>query len=214
MKLYADSADIDAVTSLLEDRIITGVTTNPTILQKDGHRPGDIADLHRRFMDAGAEEIFFQATGATRAEMQASAAEIRGLGDRVVVKIPATATGFRVAAECARIGTPVLITAVYTIAQAVASASIGARYIAPYFGRLNDSGLDALDLVGSMHRAIAGSGTNLLVASVRTPVVAADLALVGIRHITAHPSVIEAMLVDPTSDAAAVDFEAAAAGGG
>ncbi|GAA3919940.1 transaldolase family protein [Microbacterium invictum] len=210
MKLYADSADIDTVIALLEDHIITGVTTNPTILQKDGHRPRNIPDLHRRFTDAGAEEIFFQATGATRAEMQGNAAEIRGLGDRVIVKIPATAIGFRVAAECARAGAPVLLTAVYTIAQAVAAASIGARYIAPYFGRLDDSGLDALDVVGSMHRAIAGSGTNVLVASVRTPTVAANLALAGIGHITAHPSVIEAMLVDPASDAAAVDFEAAA----
>ncbi|MCR2811127.1 MULTISPECIES: transaldolase family protein [unclassified Microbacterium] len=211
MKLYADSADIDAVTALLKDRIITGVTTNPTILHKDGHRPCDIAELHKRFTDAGAEEIFFQATGATRAQIHANAVKIRELGERVIVKIPATATGFRVAAECARAGTPVLMTAVYTIAQAVAAASIGARYIAPYFGRLSDSGLDALDLVGSMHRAIAESGTNVLVASVRTPAVAADLALVGIRHITAHPSVLEAMLVDPASDAAAVEFEAAAA---
>lgn len=212
MKLYADSADVDAVTALLEDRIISGVTTNPTILHKDGHRSRDIAELHQRFTDAGAEEVFFQATGASRAQMHANAVAIRELGERVVVKIPATATGFRVAAECARSMTPVLMTAVYTIAQAVAAASIGARYIAPYFGRLDDSGLDALDLVGNMQRAIADSGTNVLVASVRTPAVAADLALVGIRHITAHPLVLEAMLVDPASDAAAVEFEAAAAG--
>lgn len=211
MKLYADSADIAAVTGLLEDRLIAGVTTNPTILHKSGHGTSSIPELHRRFLDAGAQEIFFQATGATRAEMRASAAAIGDLGPEVVVKIPATATGFRVAAECARAGTPVLMTAVYSLAQAVASGAIGARYIAPYFGRLSDSGIDALDSIGRMHRALAGSDTHVLVASVRTPDVAASLALAGIGHITAHPSVLEAMLADPTSDAAAAEFEAVAA---
>lgn len=211
MKLYADSADIEAVTSLLEDGLIAGVTTNPTILHRSGHGTRSIPDLHRRFLEAGAQEIFFQATGATRAEMQASAADIRGLGSRVVVKIPATAIGFRVAAECTRAGTPVLMTAVYTVAQAVASAAVGARYIAPYFGRLADSGVDALGRIERMHQVLDGTGTDVLVASVRTPEVAADLALAGIRHITAHPDVIEAMLVDPTSDAAATEFETFAA---
>lgn len=211
MKLYADSADIETVTGLLEDGIIAGVTTNPTILHKSGHGTESIPDLHRRFLDAGAAEIFFQATGATREDLRSSATAIRQLGSRVVVKIPATATGFRVAAECVHAGTPVLMTAVYSTAQAVASAAIGARYIAPYFGRLSDSGADALDVIAGMHRVLEGSGTDVLVASVRTPEVAADLALAGIRHITAHPSVLEAMLVDPTSDAAAADFEAVAA---
>ncbi|GAA0485454.1 MAG: hypothetical protein ABS61_02155 [Microbacterium sp. SCN 70-18] len=210
MKLYADSADVDSVTRILEDGLISGVTTNPTILHKSGYGTRDIPELHRRFLAAGAEEIFFQATGATREEMRAAAAAIRNLGSEVVVKIPATAIGFRVAAECARDGIPVLMTAVYSVAQAVASAAIGARYIAPYFGRLGDSGVDALDLIARMHRALEGSDTHALVASVRTPEVASDLALAGVRHITAHPSVLEAMLVDPTSDAAAAEFETVA----
>lgn len=212
MKLYADSADIDAVTSLLEDRIIAGVTTNPTILRKSGHATDSIPALYERFVTAGAEEVFFQVTGATRHEMARHASAIRDLGPYAVLKVPATAQGFRVAARFTRAGTPVLMTAVYSVAQAVASAAIGARYIAPYFGRLGDGGVDALDRIGRMHQALEDSETDVLVASVRTPEVAADLALTGIRHITAHPSVIEAMLVDPTSDKAAAEFEAAAAG--
>lgn len=212
VKLYADSADIDAVTALLEDRLLAGVTTNPTILRNSGRGPDDIPMLYRRFLDAGAEEIFFQATGATRKDMTASALAIRQLGAHAVVKIPATALGFRVAAECTRAGAPVLMTAVYTVAQAVASAAIGARYIAPYFGRIADTGADALERIGRMHDAVEASATDVLVASVRTPAVAADLALRGVRHITANPTVIEAMLVDPTSDSAAAEFERAAAG--
>lgn len=212
MKLYADSADTEAVLPLLGAGIISGVTTNPTILRKSGLDARSIETLYERFTVAGAEEIFFQATGATREELTERARVIQALGPNVVVKIPATSSGFRVAADLADTGTPVLMTAVYTVAQAVASAAIGARYIAPYFGRLGDAGVDALDAVGRMHDALDATPTDVLVASVRTPAVAADLAVRGIRRITAHPDVIEAMLVDPTSDAAAAEFERAAAG--
>ena len=213
MKLYADSADVDTVVGLLQDRIITGVTTNPTILHKCGHSTSSIPELYDRFSDAGADEIFFQATGATRAAMRASADSISRLGTGIVVKVPATAIGFRVAAECVRDGTPVLMTAVYSVAQAIASAAIGARYIAPYFGRLSDAGVDALGEVTRMNRVLEGTRTDVLVASVRTPGAASDLVAAGIHHLTAHPAVLEAMLVDPTSDEAAAEFEAVAASG-
>lgn len=213
MKLYADSADVDTVIGLLKDRIITGVTTNPTILHDCGHGAGSIPRLYERFSDAGAEEIFFQATGATRAELRANAALISRLGAGVVVKVPATAIGFRVAAECVSEGTPVLMTAVYSVAQAIASAAVGARYIAPYFGRLTDAGVDALAEITRMNHVLGGTGTDVLVASVRTPGAASELAAAGIRHLTARPAVLEAMLVDPTSDEAAMEFEAVATSG-
>lgn len=207
MKLYADSADVDAIRPLLTDRLITGVTTNPTILHSQGYGSVDHSRLYRTFDDAGAAEIFFQATGDSRDAMRRSAERIAELGPNAVVKIPATDLGFRVAAALTRAGTPVLVTAVYSLAQTVVAASIGARYIAPYFGRLADAGHDALATLAHMNTIVAASQTKVLVASVRTPQAAADLALAGIRHITAHPTVLHAMLQDPTSDSAAAEFE-------
>ena len=207
MKLYADSADVEVVRSLLIDRLITGVTTNPTILHSHGYGSVDHARLYRTFDEAGAAEIFFQATGDSRDAMRRSADSILELGPSAIVKVPATSLGFRVAAALTREGAPILVTAVYSLAQAVAAASIGARYIAPYFGRLSDAGHDALATLANMNTVVADSQTRVLVASVRTPHAAADLALAGIRHITAHPVVLHAMLEDPASDSATVEFE-------
>ncbi|GAA1954325.1 transaldolase family protein [Microbacterium aquimaris] len=210
MKFYADSAALEPVTGLLRDGLIAGVTTNPTILVRDEAPP--VPELYRAFAAAGAGEVFFQTTGATQEQMLDRAAEIAELGPEVIVKVPATSIGFRVAAALRRRDTPVLMTAVYSVAQAVSAAAIGARYIAPYYGRLSDAGEDASVIMARMVGALRGTGTDLLVASVRTPEVIADLAELGVRHITAHPTVIEAALQDPVSDTAAAEFEAVARG--
>lgn len=210
MKFYADSAALEPVTGLLRDGLIAGVTTNPTILVRDEAPP--VPELYRAFATAGATEIFFQTTGGTPKQMLDRAHDIAALGPGVIVKVPATPAGFRVAAELRRDGTPVLMTAVYSVAQAVASASVGARYIAPYFGRLTDAGQDASTIMARMVSALRGTGTDLLVASVRTPEVIAELAERGVRHITANPTVLEAAFQDPVSDTAAAEFEAVARG--
>ncbi|MDZ8274782.1 transaldolase family protein [Microbacterium aquimaris] len=210
MKFYADSAALETVTGLLRGGLIAGVTTNPTILVRDEAPP--VAELYRAFAAAGAAEIFFQTTGATQEQMLDRAERIAGLGPEVIVKVPATPIGFRVAAALRRQGTPVLMTAVYSVAQAVSAAAVGARYIAPYFGRLSDAGEDASAIMARMVGALRGSGTDLLVASVRTPEVIAELAELGVRHITANPAVLEAAFQDPVSDTAAAEFEAVARG--
>lgn len=207
MRLYADSAHVRQVTRLLEDRLIVGVTTNPTILHQQGLGASDIPELYRKFTDAGAQEIFFQATGASRLPLTESAKRIADLGPGVIVKVPATADGFRVAAVLASSGTEVLLTAVYSVAQAAVSAAIGARYIAPYFGRLADVGQNALALVSEMHTVVSDTHTDVLVASVRSAEVTESLALIGIRHVTANPAVIDSLLVSRFSEEAAAEFE-------
>ena len=205
--LYADSADRDAVGSLLGDRLIHGVTTNPTILRREGLGADAAADLYREWTGRGAAEVFFQATGADAAEMEASGRRIAGLGSGAVVKVPATAIGFPVAARLAANGVPVLVTAVYSSAQAVTAAAVGARYIAPYLGRLDDAGVDGLALVREMVGLLSGTQTHPLVASVRSPERIVELVASGVRHVTAAPAVLRASLLHDASDAAAAVFE-------
>jgi transaldolase len=209
--LYADSADRKAVGGLLGDRLIHGVTTNPTILRREGLDADAAADLYREWTGRGAAEVFFQASGADAAAMEASALRIAGLGSGAVVKIPATAVGFPVAARLAADGVPVLVTAVYSSAQAVTAAAVGVRYIAPYLGRLDDAGVDGLALVREMVGLLAGTQTHPLVASVRSPERIVELVASGVRHVTAAPAVLRAALLDDASDAAAAVFERDAA---
>jgi transaldolase len=212
MKLYADSARLDAVIPLVEAGLVAGVTTNPTILDRDRFTSADRALIFGRLEAAGAREIFLQAVGADERAMRADAESLVGLGDRLVVKVPATSAGFATGAALAASGTKVLVTAVYSVAQAVYAAAIGASYIAPYYGRLADSVADPLALISRMDAVLEGSGTRSLVASVRSVEAAEQLALAGIRHITANVPVLLDMMIHPVSESSATEFERVATG--
>lgn len=209
LRLYADSSDLHAVGSLLADGLVRGVTTNPTILARSGWTASDRAELASRWLDAGAEEIFFQAVGDSVEEMLEDANRIRGFG--AVVKVPAVHPGWVVARRLADDGWPTLVTAVYTVAQAACAGSVGAAYIAPYLGRLCDRGVDGYARVAEMTAALSGTPTRPLVASVRTADAVARLVLTGVRHVTAAPDVVRACYLDEASEEAAAFFAAHAA---
>lgn len=207
MKIYADSANLAEVLPLLRAGLVAGVTSNPTIIARDGHLSTDREKLYQEFDTAGAQEIYLQALGADRETMLADARALAAFGPKMVIKVPATETGFSVGAALAAESIPVLITAVYSIAQAMYSSSIGARYIAPYFGRLSDSGVDALSLISRMKDALEGSPTEVFVASIRTVDVAEQLTSIGVHYMTADVPLLRQMMTHPVSETAAADFE-------
>ncbi len=205
-RLYIDSADDQAVTRLLATGIPAGVTTNPTILSRAGLHVGDLPALYARWTDAGAGEVFFQSWGATVDEMVEHSLRLADIGPRVVVKIPATAAGFAAAATVIRAGHPVLVTAVYSTGQALVAAAVGARYVAPYLGRLDDAGLDGKATIARMQHLLEGGGTQILAASLRDVDAVTALAASGVRHFTAQPAVLEALMEDELAQAATAQF--------
>ncbi|WP_035253729.1 transaldolase family protein [Agrococcus lahaulensis] len=207
-RLYVDSADLAAVSALLADSLVHGVTTNPTILERAGRTVAEIPELYARWVEEGAREVFFQAWGADASALEERARAILALGDRAVVKVPATRAGFGVAARLAREGAPVLLTAVFTPAQALAAASSGIRYLAAYLGRMRDAGFDAVSDIARMQAACGGSGSEVLAASLRSPEDVVELAEARVPAFTAAPAVLEAMLAHPATVDAADAFEA------
>ncbi|KAB1866794.1 transaldolase family protein [Microbacterium algeriense] len=208
-RLYVDSADVDRVSRLLTAGVVHGVTTNPTILERGGRSASEIPDLYARWVSEGAREVFFQTWGGDTASFLRNAEGIRALGDRVAVKVPATAAGFAAASALVRDGATVLVTAVYSVAQALACASIGAPYIAPYLGRMRDAGLDGDAVIARMQEVCAGSGSNVLAASLRSADDITGLRLAGVPYFTAAPDVIEQALFHEVSDSSAAEFDAA-----
>ncbi|KJQ55183.1 transaldolase family protein [Microbacterium sp. SA39] len=215
-RLFVDSADLDRVSRLLEAGGVHGVTTNPTILERGGRTAAEIPDLYARWESEGAREIFFQTWGGDTASFLRNAEGIRALGDRVVVKVPATTDGFAAASALVRDGATVLVTAVYSVAQALASASIGVTYIAPYLGRMRDaaaltgfSGPGAEEVIARMQDMCTGSSTDVLAASLRSPEDIIGLRMLGIPYFTAAPDVLERMLQHDVSDSSAAEFDAA-----
>jgi transaldolase len=208
-RLYVDSADVDRVSRLLAAGVVHGVTTNPTILERGGRTAAEIPDLYARWESEGAREIFFQTWGGDTASFLRNAEGIRALGDRVAVKVPATADGFAAASALVRDGATVLVTAVYSIAQALACASIGAHYIAPYLGRMRDAGIDGDAVIARMQEVCDGSGSNVLAASLRSADDITGLRLAGVPYFTAAPDVIDQVLFHEVSDSSAAEFDAA-----
>lgn len=208
-RLYVDSADVDRVSTLLTAGVVHGVTTNPTILERGGRTAAEIPDLYARWVEEGAREVFFQTWGGDTASFLRNSEGIRALGDRVAVKVPATRDGFAAASALVRDGATVLVTAVYSVAQALTCASIGAQYIAPYLGRMRDAGLDGDGVIARMQEMCEGSETNVLAASLRSPEDIIGLRIAGISYFTAAPDVIDEMLVDDVSDSSAAEFDAA-----
>lgn len=207
-RLYVDSADVRAVTELLTRSLVHGVTTNPTILERAGRTVADIPELYGRWAAEGAREIFFQAWGGESAALESRAREILALGDLAVVKLPATRDGFGVAARLAREGAPVLLTAVFTPAQALAAASCGIRYIATYMGRTRDAGYDLRGGVVRMQRLCEASGTEVLAASLRSADELLSLAEAGVPAFTASPAVLWELIDSAATVEAAAVFEA------
>lgn len=208
-RLYVDSADVASVAPLLADDLVAGVTTNPTILERAGRSVADIESLYDGWVDAGAREVFFQAWGADADGLLATGQRIASLGPLAVVKVPATRIGFAVAARLTGDGVPVLVTAVYSAGQALTAASLGARYIAPYLGRLDDAGHDGAAEIARMTALLADAPTEVLAASLRSPEAIVGLAAVGVRCFTAAPAVLDALFVSEASERAAAEFEAA-----
>ncbi|MFE6735017.1 transaldolase family protein [Microbacterium sp. NPDC057650] len=206
-RLYVDSADGARVSALLATGVVHGVTTNPTILERGGRTASEIPALYADWVSGGAHEVFFQTWGADRDAYLRNAERILALGDRVAVKVPATTEGFAAATALVRGGATVLVTAVYSVAQALACASIGAHYVAPYLGRMRDAGMDGDAMIARMQSVCEGTGTNVLAASLRSPADIVGLREAGVPYFTAAPDVIEAMLTDPTSDASAAEFD-------
>lgn len=208
-RLYVDSADVDRVGALLTAGVVHGVTTNPTILERGGRTAAEIPELYARWVGEGAGEVFFQAWGGDAASFRRSADGLLALGDRVAVKVPATREGFAAASGLVRDGATVLVTAVYSVAQALTCASIGVRYIAPYLGRMRDAGMDGDALIARMQGVCVDSATDVLAASLRSPDDIVALREAGVPYFTAAPDVIEQMLLNDVSDSSAAEFDAA-----
>jgi transaldolase len=209
MRIYIDSADMTEIKEALASGFVYGVTTNPTLLRRAGVRAAVVSDFTQRVIAFGVKELHLQTYSGTRAGIIEEGTMLSELAPkRVVVKIPATPIGYSAAAQLAAKGIRVTLTAVYTVRQAVVAQSVGAHFIAVYLGRMRDQGLDALEMVTLMQRAIdvQGSPVEILAASVRTPDEIEVLALAGVATATLPIKVLRELVDSPATSAAASTF--------
>ncbi|GBQ82828.1 transaldolase [Asaia krungthepensis NRIC 0535] len=216
VRLFLDTADREALQRWLSTGLFHGVTTNPTILDRSGLRStiGDIAPLISEILDYDVPEVQAQCWGTETEALVESGLALAALDPRLVVKVPITEKGIRAVSVLHKHGVRTTLTAVYAAHQALTAAAAGADYVAPYFGRIGDSGQDAPGILRTMQQILVASGrsTRLLVASLRRADDLALLASMGCDTFTFSPAVAEQLFSESlTIDAAAV-FERTAAG--
>lgn len=187
--LYLDSADLADLRTCMPHPAVHGITTNPTLLRRAGISRATLPKLLHTAIKLGAKQVQAQVHAADTDGILADAKElVREFNPgQLVVKIPATREGLRAGAELSAGGIPVTYTAVYAPEQAHFAGQLGAAYAAPYLGRLEDSGVDGLALIGQMQSLLAGTSTRLLVASIRSRAAYLALLELGVGSITIPP---------------------------
>jgi transaldolase len=189
-----------------------GVTTNPTLLKKAAQpcELGHLRQLTSRALGLGVQELHLQAWGSTASELLNCGSALHAIAPtRIVVKVPVTTTGAEAAKELISQGIPITFTACYEPTQVLVAAALGARYIAPYLGRISDLGRDGHAELTTMQRALEGLGSSvrLLVASLRQASDLSRLAAEGLNTFTISPAIASALFASEATAAAATQFE-------
>ena len=208
MRILLDTANLDEIRYFNTHYPIVGVTTNPTILAKEG---GDVLSLLRSIRDIIGEdkELHVQVTETEYERIVEEAkAIVAFLGRNTFVKIPSTDVGLRATATLARAGYGITVTALLTAAQAMLASNAGARYVAPYVSRLENICDDGVGSVADIARIFRASGTTteILAASFKTAKEVVDVAVVGCHAATIGPSVMKRLTAHTTTDTSIAGF--------
>lgn len=211
-RFFLDSAERRAWERAAKAGWITGATTNPILIERAGLACSlaTAQDLVGAAEDLGLEELQIQSWGGDAAHLSDHGRALASLSPIVTVKLPATEEGVLAARAIKADGCRVTLTACYTLRQCAVARRLGLDYVAPYYGRMIEAGIDADRRLEGMKAISAESGLRILIASLRTGKQLESLLSRGFDTFTLSATLAQDMLADANSLAAAADFEAAA----
>ena len=199
MKIFIDSGNVREIQSLVPLGIIDGVTTNPSLLAKESDDPRAIVREICRIVQGpvSAEVVATDAAG-----MIAEGRELARIDEHVVVKVPFTREGVKATKALSSEGLRVNVTLIFSATQALLAAKVGASYVSPFVGRLDDIASDGMGLIKQIVDVYShyDFGTEILVASVRHPMHIVEAARMGADVCTCPAAVIEACFKHPLTD--------------
>ena len=200
MKLFIDSANIDEIREVAEMGVVCGVTTNPSLVAKEGRDFKEVVSEICRIVDGpvSAEVISQDADGMIR-----EAAEISTWSPNIVIKIPMTSERLKAVKVLAARGINTNVTLIFSSSQALLAARAGATYVSPFVGRLDDISSDGMNVVAETASIfdIHGIATEIIAASIRHPMHVIEAALVGSDIATVPYKVLMQMAKHPLTDA-------------
>lgn len=199
MKFFVDSADIEAISELADIGLVDGVTTNPSIIAKSGR---DFKDVIKQICGLTDGHVSAEVVATEAQQMISEGQTLRKIADNVCVKLPLTLEGLKACKQLSGEGVPTNVTLCFSPNQALLAAKVGATYISPFIGRLDDITLDGMELIQDIREIYDNYGyeTEVLAASIRSANHVKDCALVGADVITAPPGVIKSLANHPLTD--------------
>ena len=201
--IYLDSAIISDAKIAIKYGWVKGITTNPTLLAKSDLSPGET--LHQ-LANLSPGELYYQLT-ATEAETMIAEGKkaYQLIGEKTVLKIPATTIGFQVTATLSS-QIPCAVTAIYSSAQAAIAKEAGAKYAIAYVNRATRLLGDGLALVKEMAQVLEDSDTEILAASLKSPQEAAEALQAGAHHLTVPLDILTAMTTHELSEKTVIEL--------
>jgi transaldolase len=208
MKFFIDTANVEDIKKANEMGVICGVTTNPSLIAKEGRNFVEVIKEIASIVD-GPISGEVKATTVDAAGMIAEGREIAKIHPNMIVKIPMTVEGLKATKVLASEGIKTNVTLVFSANQALLAARAGATYVSPFLGRLDDISMPGIDLIRTISEIfdIYEIDTEIIAASVRNPVHVTDCALAGADIATVPYSVIEQCTKHPLTDQGIEKFQ-------
>jgi len=200
MLIFADTADIGAIRELAQARLIDGVTTNPTLISKAG---GNFVDTIAQIAAIVDGPVSAEVAATDVETMLKEAQLLLEIARNVCVKLPLTRAGLQACAMLKEDGAMTNVTLCFSVNQALLAAKVGATFVSPFVGRLDDinaQGADLLRNIRTLYDRHDGLKTKILAASLRTANHVAEAALIGCDAATADPAVIEKLEQHPLTE--------------
>lgn len=199
MKLFIDTANIDEIKEINDWGVICGVTTNPSLIAKEGRDFKQVIQEITSIVDGpiSAEVISLEADGMVEEAMKLSK-----IHKNIVIKIPMTDEGLKAVKTLSNMGIRTNVTLVFSPSQALLAAKAGASYVSPFVGRMDDIGNEGMDIISDIVQifGIHGIETEIIAASIRHPMHVIEAAKLGAHIATVPYKVFKTMVKHPMTD--------------
>lgn len=199
MKFFIDTADVKEIREMAETGLVDGVTTNPTLVARSG---GNFLEVIKEISTFISGPISAEVAALDAETMINEGRKLAKIASNVVVKVPLTMDGLKACKALRGDGIGVNVTLCFSAGQALLAAKAGASFISPFIGRLDDIGQDGLDLIGQIAEIYSNYDfeTEILAASIRSPLHIVEAARLGAHVATIPPKVLKDLYNHPLTD--------------
>ena len=199
MKIFLDTANLDSIRHYSEMGMVDGITTNPTLLSKEG---GDPEEIIREIIKIVQGPVSLEVISTEINQIMKESYILQRYGPNVVIKVPMIPDGLKAVKKLKEEGIETNVTLVFSANQALLAAKAGASYVSPFIGRLDDIGAEGMSLIRDINQIFKNYqyNTKILVASIRHPIHVIESAKLGADVVTLPPDILGKMFLHPLTD--------------